>query len=72
MNKMVKRILGSVLDERHLSGKNPNWTEVLGSIATAINSQHGCGKNDASAYEAVFDQKFHHQYSCSKQEAQRC
>jgi hypothetical protein len=38
----------------------------------AINSQHGRGKNDASAYEAVFDQKFYHQYSCLKEEAQRC
>jgi transposase InsO family protein len=54
MNKMVNRILGSVLAKRHLSGENPNWTVVLG---------HGRGKNDASAYEAVFDQKFHHQYS---------
>ena len=64
MNKMVKR--------RRLSGKNSYWAEVLGSIAMAINSQHGRGKNDASAYEAVFNQKFQHQYSCSKEEAQRC
>ena len=32
MNKMVKRVLGSVLAERRLSGKNPNWTEVLVSL----------------------------------------
>ncbi len=34
MNKMVKRVLGSVLAERRLSGQNPNWTEVLGRQGT--------------------------------------
>jgi hypothetical protein len=72
MNKLVKRVLNSILAERRLSGENPNWTTVLGSVATAINSQSGCGNNDVSAYEAVFGQHLHHQYSCSREEAQRC
>jgi hypothetical protein len=45
---------------------------VLGSIASAINTQHGREKNDVSAYEAVFGQKMDHDFSCSKEEACRC
>ncbi len=37
MNKCVMRTLGAVLAEYRLVGKHPNWTEVLGSIASAIN-----------------------------------
>jgi hypothetical protein len=44
MNKLVKRILGTLLTERRLAGDNPNWTEVLGMVAATINSQHGRGK----------------------------
>jgi transposase InsO family protein len=44
MNKFVKRTLGTVLAEYRLVGKHRNWTEVLGSIASAINTQHGRGK----------------------------
>jgi hypothetical protein len=29
-----------VLSERREAGENPNWTEVLGSVAATINSQH--------------------------------
>jgi transposase InsO family protein len=54
VNKMVKRVLGMVLAERRLVGENPNWTEVLGSVASTINSQCGRGKNDVTAFEAVF------------------
>ena len=72
VNKMVKRVLGSVLAERRLSGQNPNWTEVLGSVAAAINSQCGRCKNDVSAYEAVYGDKYDHPMSCSKSEARRC
>ncbi len=38
MNKTVKRVLNAVLAERRLKGENPNWTEVLGSIASVINA----------------------------------
>ena len=38
MNRFVKRTLGTVLAEYRLVGKHPNWTEVLGSIASAINT----------------------------------
>jgi hypothetical protein len=44
MNKFVKRTLGTVLAEYRLVGKHQNWTEVLGSIASAINMQHGIGE----------------------------
>ncbi len=72
MNKFVKRVLGMVLAERRLAGENPNWTEVLGSVAATINSQHGHGKNDVSSYEAVFGHEFNHKFACSKEEAHRC
>jgi len=72
MNKLVKRVLGSVLAERRMAGKNPNWTEVLGCVAAVVNSQAGRGKNDVSAYEAVFGQPYDHQFSCSKEEARMC
>jgi hypothetical protein len=54
MNEFVKRNIGSVLAERRLLGKNPNWTEVLGSVAAAINSQYGCCKDDVSLFEVVY------------------
>jgi hypothetical protein len=57
MNKFVKRTLGTVLAEYRLVGKHRYWREVLGSIASAINMQHGRGGNDISAYEAVYGQK---------------
>jgi hypothetical protein len=72
MNKFVKRTLRTVLAEYRLVGKHRNWTEVLGSIASAINLQHDRGKNDVSAYEAVYGQKMDHDFSCSKEEARQC
>jgi hypothetical protein len=56
MNKFVKRNIGSVLSECWLLGKNPNWTEVLGSVSADINSQHGHCKDDVSLFEAVYGQ----------------
>jgi transposase InsO family protein len=72
VNALVKRVLGSVLTERRLAGQNPNWTEVLGSVAAVLNSQSGRGRNDVSAYEAVFGCVYDHQFVCSKEEARRC
>jgi hypothetical protein len=72
MNKCVKRTLGTVLAEYRLVGKDRNWTEVLGSVASAINLQHSRGKYDISAYEAVYGQKMDHDFSCSKEEVHRC
>ncbi len=60
------------LSNYRLVAKDRNWTEVLGSVAAAINSQHGRGKHDVSAYEAVYGQKMDHDFSCSKEDAQRC
>jgi hypothetical protein len=44
MNQVVKRVLRSILTECRLIGQNPNCTEVLGTVAATINSQHGRGK----------------------------
>jgi hypothetical protein len=55
MNKFVKRNIGSVLAERRLLGKSPNWTEVLGSVVAAMNSQHGCCKDNVSLFKAVYE-----------------
>ncbi len=71
VNKLVKRVLGSVLAERRLAGQNPNWTKVLGSVAAVINSQKGQSKHDVSAYKALYGQKLDHPLSCSKAEARR-
>ena len=68
-NATLKRVLSSVLTERRLAGENPNWTEVLGSVAAVLNSQSGRGRNDVSAYEAVFGQVYDHPLTCSKEEA---
>ncbi len=72
MNKFVKKTIGSVLAERRLLGKNPNWTEVLGSVAAAINSQHGHCKDNVSLFESVYGQVFDHELSCTKEEACQC
>ncbi len=62
----------TVLVEYQLVGKHPNWTEVLGSIASAINMQYGWRKDDISAYETVYGQKMDHEFSCSTEEAHQC
>jgi hypothetical protein len=72
MNKLVKRIIGSILMEQRLVGDNPNWTEVLGLVAAEINSQHERGKDDFSFFKAAYGQQFDHKVSCSKEEARRC
>jgi hypothetical protein len=75
VNKLVKRIIGSIISERRMAGYNPNWTEILGSVAAVVNSQnsqYGRGKNDVSAYEAVYGQVFDHPLCCTKEEARRC
>ncbi len=71
MNKLLKRIIGSVQTKRRLVGDNPNWTDVLGLVAAVINSQHGLRKDDVSSYEAVYGQQLDHEVSCSKEEACR-
>jgi len=72
MNKLVKRILGTLLTERRLAGDNPNWTEVLGMVAATINFQHGRGKDDVSSFEAIYGQVLNHDVSCSKAEMRQC
>ena len=41
-------------------------------MAATINSQHGRGKHDTSAFEAMYGQKYHHPMLCSKEEAHKC
>jgi hypothetical protein len=72
MNKFVKRNIGAILSERKMMGENPNFTEVLGSVAAAINSQHGRCKVDVSSFEAVYGQVLQHKFSCSNDEARQC
>jgi hypothetical protein len=72
MNRFVKRNIGSLLSERWMLGDNPNWTEVLGAVSAAINSQHGRGKDNVSTFEAVYGQKLNHEVSCTKEEARNC
>jgi hypothetical protein len=72
MNKLVKRILGTLLTEHRLAGDKPNWTEVVGMVAATINSQHGCGKDDVSSFEVMYGQVLTHDMSCSKAEAREC
>jgi transposase InsO family protein len=68
VNKLVKRVLGTVLAEQRMAGQNPNWTEVLGSV----DAEKGRGKNDVSAYKAVYGQVLDHPLCCTKAEARRC
>ena len=72
MNKFVKRNIGAILSECKMFDENSNWTEVLGIVAAAINSQHGHCKDDVSSFEAVYGQVHHHELSCSNNEARRC
>ena len=72
MNKLEKRIIGTLLTECRQAGDNPNWTEVVGMVAATINSQHGHGKDDVSSFEAVYGQVLNHDMSCSKAELHQC
>ena len=72
MNRIVKRVLGRIVAERRLQHQSSNWTELLGSVMSAINSQAGRGKNAAPSYNAVFGQSMDQNFSCSKEEARRC
>lgn len=73
MNRLVKRLIGSELAERRISGVlHPNWTEVLGSVTAAINSQHGRSANSTSSYLTVYGQTYDQSITCSLEEARNC
>lgn len=72
MNKTVKQVMQAELAERRLLGENPNWTEILGSIASSINSQCGRGKYDVPSYNAVFGTTYHQEVNVTKNEARQC
>jgi hypothetical protein len=72
MNKTVKRVMQAELAERRLMGENPNRTEILGSIASSINSQCGRGKYEVPSYNAVFGSSYHQEVNVTKEEARQC
>lgn len=72
MNRLVKRLIGSELAQRRAAGDNPNWTEILGAVTAAINSQSGRGGNSTSSYNTVFGQAYDQEVPCSMNEARRC
>ena len=72
MNKTVKRVMQAELAERRNNGDNPNWTEILGSIASAVNNQCGRGKHEVPSYNAVFGYPYHQEVNVTKEEARRC
>jgi hypothetical protein len=57
------------MTERRLQIQSSNWTELLESVMSVINSQAGRGKNAAPSYNAVFGQSIDQNFSCSKEEA---
>ena len=61
-----------ILAERRLRGDNSNWTKILGSMATSVNSQCGRGKYDVPSYNAVFGCCYHQEVSVTKEEARQC
>lgn len=72
MNRLVKRVIASELAERRMSGENPNWTEVLGTVMASINSQSGRCAYSASSFSSIFGQEYDVDVSCSKDEARQC
>lgn len=72
MNRTVKRILGSELAERRMAGENPNWTEVLGTVMSTINSNSGRCSYSTSSYMSIFGKTYDQEISCSSEEVQKC
>lgn len=72
MNKTVKRVMQAELAQRRMLGEDSNWTEILGSVASSINSQCGRGKFDVPSYNAVFGCMFHQEVCVTKEEARNC
>ena len=58
VNKLAKKVLSALDEEDHQAGREPNWTRNLGRLNSIVNSQVQGGKNDISAYEAVFGMPF--------------
>lgn len=72
MNKTVKRVIQAELAERRTRGENPNWTEILGCVASSVNSQCGRGKYEVPSYNAVFGCCYHQEVNVTKEEARQC
>ncbi len=58
LNRQIKRILNSFDQEDRLNNREPNWTNKLGRLMAALNSQEQKGKWAVFAYEAVYGQTY--------------
>jgi transposase InsO family protein len=72
VNKLVKRTLLNLEDAERQDGKDPNWTRLLGNVMSAVNKQCGKGKNEVSAYEAVFGTKYDPDIPVPREELRKC
>ena len=72
MNKLVKKILFSMLSDSMREGKDTNWTYLLPRITAVVNSNKSRGKNSVTAYETVFGQPYDQELSCTLDEARKC
>ena len=72
MNKVIKRVLGSIESEERQLGREPNWTSLLGRIMAAVNNQRSRGADSVTAYKAVFGQDYHQQFACTMEQARQC
>ena len=72
MNKTVKQVLQAELAERHLRGENLNWTEILGCVASCVNSHCSQGKYEVPSYNAIFGCSYHQEVNVTKEEAHQC
>ena len=72
MNKLVKKILFSMLSDSMREGKDTNWTYLLPRITAVVNSNKSRGKNSVTAYETVFGQSYDQELSCTLDDARKC
>ena len=72
MNKLIKRVLSCIESEVKTSGKDSNWTNLLGRLMSVVNNQMGRGCYAETAYRAVFGQDYHQHFKCSMAELREC
>ena len=72
MNKLVKHVLTMIESKARISGREPNWTNLLGRTIAAINNQKRHGKYADTAYKAVFEQDYNQHIKCLVSEACKC
>lgn len=72
MNKHVKKTLKRIESEVRQSGKIPNWTGLLGRVMAALNKAEGKGKDNTSAYHAVFGQEYDPVITATTADIRKC